>query len=304
MDPLTAGTLGISAGSAIYGTTAGLIQGKQNYAQQRKVLKWQKKMQKRAWKREDNAVQRRAADLQKAGLSKTLAAGNAAQASAPISPSAPQESTSKDVIKNLGAALNAAGIGAQIDKTMAEAELIRAKEDKVEKESVGQGIKNEFDRLANPRRLQHMIIENRGGNIKNRNEKLRFKAIEAGISNTQANTALAIVNKRLAGKKVTKMEKETAAIELAIEAQRHNIDLSKMFSLRTNEMLPEYGKYSQYTDLKEHSKGIKADIKSGVTKGVEKAKEAIEGILDNNTSGSEWWQPHRKSGGATRNLSK
>lgn len=35
------------------------------------------------WKREDTAVQRRAADLQAAGLSKTLAAGGAAASSAP-----------------------------------------------------------------------------------------------------------------------------------------------------------------------------------------------------------------------------
>lgn len=36
---------------------------------------------KKQWEREDNAVQRRAADLEAAGLSKTLAAGTAAQAS-------------------------------------------------------------------------------------------------------------------------------------------------------------------------------------------------------------------------------
>jgi len=40
----------------------------------------QNKLQKKQWAREDNAVQRRARDLEKAGLSKTLAAGGAAQA--------------------------------------------------------------------------------------------------------------------------------------------------------------------------------------------------------------------------------
>lgn len=38
---------------------------------------------KAQWKREDNAVQRRAADLEAAGLSKTLAAGGSAASSAP-----------------------------------------------------------------------------------------------------------------------------------------------------------------------------------------------------------------------------
>ena len=40
--------------------------------------------------REDNAVQRRAADLKAAGLSKTLAAGGAAQAGPVVATQAPQ----------------------------------------------------------------------------------------------------------------------------------------------------------------------------------------------------------------------
>lgn len=45
--------------------------------------------QKRVWEREDNAVQRRVADLRKAGLSPTLAAGSAAGVSQPIRVEAP-----------------------------------------------------------------------------------------------------------------------------------------------------------------------------------------------------------------------
>ena len=45
--------------------------------------------QQKTWEREDTAVQRRAKDLEAAGLSKTLAAGSAAQTSAPINVSAP-----------------------------------------------------------------------------------------------------------------------------------------------------------------------------------------------------------------------
>lgn len=47
-------------------------------------LQWQKDMQSQAWAREDSAVSRRAADLENAGLSKTLAAGGAASSSSPI----------------------------------------------------------------------------------------------------------------------------------------------------------------------------------------------------------------------------
>lgn len=72
-------------GDIMNGIGAGL-----NYANQQQNLAWQKKAQGITWQREDNAVQRRAADMEKAGLSKTLAAGGAAQASAPISTTAPQ----------------------------------------------------------------------------------------------------------------------------------------------------------------------------------------------------------------------
>lgn len=51
---------------------------------------YQRKAQQTAWGREDNAVQRRVADLKAAGLSPTLAAGSAAGASNPINVSAPR----------------------------------------------------------------------------------------------------------------------------------------------------------------------------------------------------------------------
>lgn len=56
----------------------------QNLAFQREALAQNQANQLTTWNREDTAVQRSAADMQAAGLSKTLAAGNSASSSAPI----------------------------------------------------------------------------------------------------------------------------------------------------------------------------------------------------------------------------
>lgn len=65
----------------------------QNLGFQQQNLDWQRYAQQHTWNREDNAVQRRVADLQAAGLSPTLAAGSAAQTHTPISTQAPQMDT-------------------------------------------------------------------------------------------------------------------------------------------------------------------------------------------------------------------
>ncbi|NCB44214.1 MAG: hypothetical protein EOM59_16595 [Clostridia bacterium] len=72
------------------GAVADIGLGVGNMFMQNKNLNYQKSMQQQAWAREDNATQRRVADLKASGLSPTLAAGTAAQASAPIQTHAPQ----------------------------------------------------------------------------------------------------------------------------------------------------------------------------------------------------------------------
>lgn len=69
-----------------------LIQGGINMWQQHKQQKYQQQLQQQIFQREDTAVQRRADDMAKAGLSKTLAAGGGANAGAIAQTQAPQMS--------------------------------------------------------------------------------------------------------------------------------------------------------------------------------------------------------------------
>ncbi len=91
----------MSVFSSIAGGLAGLGQSAINYDAQMQNLNYQKDLQKQIFSREDNAVQRRAADLEKAGLSKTLAAGDGAGAGQVVNTKAPQTSVIDDVLNGM-----------------------------------------------------------------------------------------------------------------------------------------------------------------------------------------------------------
>lgn len=74
----------------------------ENLGFQYENLAYQKQLQKDLFAREDSAVQRRIADLKKAGLSPTLAAGSAAGAGAVVQTTAPQRNLKLDTKESPG----------------------------------------------------------------------------------------------------------------------------------------------------------------------------------------------------------
>ena len=112
----------VNVGSTIAGTVSNINTNRENLALQKENLAYQKDLQNTIFAREDNAVQRRVADLKAAGLSPTLAAGSSAGAGSVVSTSAPQKKS------NLESYLALASVGtalAQQQKAQTEADIAR-----------------------------------------------------------------------------------------------------------------------------------------------------------------------------------
>ena len=126
-DPLT-GLFGASVVGGLVDTFVGASSSSKNYKAQKEALAWQKEAQKTTWQREDNAVQRRVADLKAAGMSPVLAAGQGAQSSGPIQVTAPQYH--KDW--SLGQAFDKAGMALQLMQGKENIAYTRAQKDYID----------------------------------------------------------------------------------------------------------------------------------------------------------------------------
>jgi len=109
------------------------------FALELKNQRYMKDVQKETWRREDNSIQRRVADLKAAGLSPVLAAGQGAATSAPVKLEVPQVPK----VEGIAQSLALMQMKANIAQTNAQAA-------KLKEDAVGQKLANEFAGSANP----------------------------------------------------------------------------------------------------------------------------------------------------------
>ena len=230
----------LGAAGNILGGVAGVAGAGLNFASQQDNLAYQKWAQTKSWAREDNAVQRRAADLQAAGLSKTLAAGSAAQTMAPIRTDAPQVNT-ESLQKGFSSMADAAQMymsltaqKAQIDKTIEENKLLRLQQEK-------QSLDNAFMASSNPQSLRlreqksasmrpliqkllQMDEQNKGIDLDNKNKALDSALKTLGISQGQLDLVKTRLENDLRQLDITGKSKDIIAKQIAIDISKLDLE--------------------------------------------------------------------------------
>ena len=231
----------------VAGLSYGIYQDQRNYKNQKDQQDWQKAQVEIDRYREDTAVQRRIADLRAAGLSPTLAAGSAAQ-----SHHAPQIDAAQRRKENTAAMIALATQKADIARTRAETERLKAEKTEIEARTPtheetrkllvaqaksydsqallnGQQLINitnqeAFEQLSRPEKLRQLTLANTQAANYNALHSLRETALKLDIDLKEvehlANSLEAYFKSEGMDDRLKRNALETTALQLAVDTKR------------------------------------------------------------------------------------
>lgn len=164
--------VGVATGNPALGFGAGMMA--QNMFSQNTNLAYQKQLQNRMFERDDNAIQRRVADLRAAGLSPTLAAGSGAEAG-PVISTAPSmlKGNPYDIAQS---ALSLVQQNENISNT-------RAQRDYIASQTLGQNLQNIGIGIANDRSRYELNSDMQSGTTSRSGATGRLMGDVTNVSN-------------------------------------------------------------------------------------------------------------------------